>query len=155
MNNQLTILAFALAGCHPTAATRVETSEPIAPPPPQIEISEQVPPTEWRITLIEWDDADSGDINGVRFRLSDVDAPETGGVGAAIGGAQCEQERARGIASRSWIQERTRDTNALRITNSYGYDRTRQPRLLIGSLSRWHRYWSSGDRGRPPRALAS
>ena len=42
------------------------------------------------IGLIDWSDADSGRLDGVRFRLRDVDAPETGGVGAAIGGAKCE-----------------------------------------------------------------
>ena len=40
------------------------------------------------ITSIYWSDADSGRLNGsIKFRLNSVDAPETGGVGAAIGGA--------------------------------------------------------------------
>lgn len=56
------------------------------------------------ITSIYWSDADSGRINGdIKFRLNNVDAPETGGVGAAIGGAACELERERGFASKDWI----------------------------------------------------
>jgi endonuclease YncB( thermonuclease family) len=142
MKRQLATLAFALAACHPTAATEVETKELSrwsgerstqwpTDATSQIEASEQLPPTEWRIISIDWDDADSGDINGVRFRLSDVDAPENGGVGAAIGAAECERERARGIAAREWIRERTRDASALRIANTHGYDRMEDPRLLI------------------------
>ena len=38
------------------------------------------------ISSIYWSDGDSGRINGsIKFRLNDIDAPETGGVGAAIG----------------------------------------------------------------------
>ncbi len=130
MKHQLATLAFALAACHPTGTTDVEARETRAPAP-QHQTSAQLPPTEWRIISIDWDDADSGDINGVRFRLSNVDAPETGGVGARIGAAKCERERARGIAAREWIQERTRDTSSLRISNTHGYDRMEDPRLLV------------------------
>lgn len=130
MRNLLAVFAFALAACHPTPAPPVQTREPPVLVPPS-EASRQSLPTEWQITSIDWDDADSGDINGVRFRLSDVDAPETGGVGAAIGAAKCERERARGIAAREWMQERTRDISNLRITNTHGYDRMEEPRLLI------------------------
>lgn len=90
-----------------------------------------VPPTEWRIESIEWDDADSGDINGVRFRLSDIDAPETGGVGAAVGAAECEAERTQGLAARVWIEALTSDPSTLAITATYGVDQMRNPRLLI------------------------
>ncbi len=119
--------ALLLAACHPPSAAEVQ--------PPSLQVAPNAPasasPTEWTITSIDWDDADSGDINGVRFRLSDIDAPETGGVGAAVGAALCEAERARGISARAWMRELTRDTSRLRITSAAGYDRMERPRLLI------------------------
>ena len=90
----------------------------------------EIPPTEWRIQSIDWDDADSGDIDGIRFRLYNVDAPETGGVGAAVGAAECDLERERGQRAKTWMVEQTPPT-ALRITATYGYDKMREPRLLI------------------------
>lgn len=75
------------------------------------------------IHSIYWSDADSGRINGkIKFRLNSVDAPETGGVGAAIGGAECEAERVQGFESKEWIVVYTKGKE-LRITNSYGEDR--------------------------------
>ena len=75
------------------------------------------------ITSIYWSDADSGRINGdIKFRLNNVDAPETGGVGAAIGGAACELERERGFASKEWIVIFTRDAK-LEITDEHGQDK--------------------------------
>ena len=121
--------AIVLAACHPPSGALVQsppTPAAAAPGTPS-----PTPVTEWTITSIDWDDADSGDINGVRFRLSNIDAPETGGVGAAVGAALCEAERTRGLAARDWIEELTRDTSRLRITSTYGYDRMERPRLLI------------------------
>jgi endonuclease YncB( thermonuclease family) len=60
------------------------------------------------VTSIYWSDGDSGTANGVKFRLADVDAPETGGVGAR-GGAKCEAERKLGYAAKEFIVNRTRD----------------------------------------------
>jgi endonuclease YncB( thermonuclease family) len=87
-------------------------------------------PTAWQITEIYWSDADSGRINGERFRLSDIDAPETGGVGAAIGGAKCEKERERGFDAKEFVVEFTRNKE-LKITQTYGFDKMPEPRLLI------------------------
>lgn len=56
---------------------------------------------------IYWSDGDSGRIDGTRFRLADIDAPETGGVGAR-GGAKCEGERELGFAAKEAIVEMTR-----------------------------------------------
>lgn len=76
-----------------------------------------------KITSIYWSDADSGRINGsLKFRLNSIDAPETGGVGAAIGGAQCELERERGYAAKEWIVGLSREAE-LSITNEYGLDK--------------------------------
>jgi endonuclease YncB( thermonuclease family) len=88
-------------------------------------------PTQWQVTSIVWDDADSGRINGVRFRLHDVDAPEIGAEGAVNGVAHCSTERALGSAARAWVQVLTRAPAVVRITNTYGYDRREPPRLLI------------------------
>lgn len=122
------VVAILLAACAPAPVAQVEA--PITSPPTMEVSTATSPPTEWQITSIDWDDADSGDINGVRFRLSDIDAPETGGVGAAVGAAQCEAERTRGAMARDFMVELTRNAE-LRITNTYGYDRMREPRLLI------------------------
>lgn len=123
----LSICALLVGACHPLSAAEDAASSPQATPSDPTSAS----PTEWTITSIDWDDADSGDINGVRFRLSDIDAPETGGVGAAVGAALCEAERTRGLAARAWIEGLTRDPSRLRITNAHGYDRMERPRLLI------------------------
>ena len=92
--------------------------------------AENVPPTTWIIQSIDWDDADSGDINGVRFRLYNIDAPETGGVGAAVGAAECDLERERGLQAKAWMVETTPPA-VLRITATHGYDKMSKPRLLI------------------------
>lgn len=81
------------------------------------------------VASIYWSDGDSGRINGsIKFRLNGIDAPETGGVGAAVGGAKCELERKRGFDAKGWIVELTRDAN-LEVTKSYGPDR--YERLVI------------------------
>tara|TARA_R110001599_G_scaffold116143_2_gene283550 strand:+ start:589 stop:858 length:270 start_codon:yes stop_codon:yes gene_type:complete len=67
-------------------------ADPVSPIEPVGEASVATSdPTSWQITEIYWSDADSGRINGERFRLSDIDAPETGGLGADICGAKCER----------------------------------------------------------------
>ena len=80
-----------------------------------------------QIHSIYWSDGDSGRIkfdNGetVKFRLNDKDAPETGGVGAAIGGAKCEKERELGFTSKGWVVEYTRGAE-LKVTGKHGADR--------------------------------
>ena len=59
------------------------------------------------VKSIYWSDGDSGRADGVEFRLADVDAPETGGVGAR-GGAKCEPERVLGFKAKEFIVEATR-----------------------------------------------
>lgn len=88
------------------------------------------PPEETAIiNSIYWSDGDSGRINGeLKFRLNDVDAPETGGVGAAIGGAKCELERERGYEAKAWVVGFTRNAN-LKVTAKHGQDR--YERLVI------------------------
>ncbi|MEO1187805.1 MAG: thermonuclease family protein [Pseudomonadota bacterium] len=70
---------------------------------------------------IYWSDGDSGRIDGMKFRLANVDAPETGGVGAR-GGAKCEFERELGYDAKAFMVELTRDAE-LTITSRSGKDR--------------------------------
>ena len=79
------------------------------------------------ISSIYWSDGDSGRITlqsgeVLKFRLNDIDAPETGGVGAAIGGAKCEKERELGFEAKEWAVEFTRDVEIV-ITDDHGDDR--------------------------------
>ena len=79
------------------------------------------------ISSIYWSDGDSGRITlesgeVLKFRLNDIDAPETGGVGAAIGGAKCEKERELGFKAKEWAVEYTRDVEIV-ITDDHGDDR--------------------------------
>ena len=57
----------------------------------------------------------------MKFRLADVDAPETGGVGAR-GGAKCESEREIGFEAKAFMVELTRDAELV-ITSNSGADR--------------------------------
>lgn len=59
------------------------------------------------VKSIYWKDGDSGRADGVEFRLADVDAPETGGVGSR-GGAKCEAERVRGFKAKEFIVAATK-----------------------------------------------
>lgn len=56
--------------------------------------------------MVQWVDADTFDIGSTRYRLMDVDAPETGGVGS-YGGAKCETERTRGKAATQFMKNAT------------------------------------------------
>lgn len=64
------------------------------------------------VKSIHWKDGDSGVANGVEFRLADVDAPETGGVGSP-GGAKCEAERALGKTAKEFIVAATKGHNLI------------------------------------------
>ena len=64
------------------------------------------------VASIYWSDGDSGRIDGERFRLANVDAPETGNVGAN-NGAQCESERRLGFEAKAFIIELTRDAEII------------------------------------------
>lgn len=78
--------------------------------------------TPQNVNSIYWSDGDSGRIDGMDFRLADVDAPETGGVGAAIGGAECEQERELGFEAKAFMVQLTKDAELL-ITDREAPDR--------------------------------
>ena len=78
------------------------------------------------VSSLYWSDGDSGNVNGVPFRLADVDAPETGGVGAAVGAAKCEKERELGYKAKEFIVNATK-TGKVTITSTEerdDFDRT-------------------------------
>ncbi len=79
-------------------------------------------PNNISVGQITWSDGDSGEISNTPFRLSDVDAPETGGVGSSFGGADCEQERVKGFLARDFIVSLTAQAT-ISITANYGTDR--------------------------------
>ena len=84
--------------------------------------------------FIYWNDGDSGWIRGIEepipFRIHGVDTPETGGIGAAVGGALCEQERALGYDAKAWAVAHT-DGADIAITRDYGPDSTPSKRLVV------------------------
>ncbi|MEL6475336.1 MAG: thermonuclease family protein [Pseudomonadota bacterium] len=76
---------------------------------------------------IRWSDGDSGESDGVRFRLVDVDAPETGPVGSERG-ARCSSEQALGHEAKTFMDRLTR--NAALTVRTYETDR--YGRIIIG-----------------------
>ena len=72
-------------------------------------------------TSVEWVDGESGRLNGKPFRLHDVDAPEIGGVGAKLRGAQCAKEVELGFRSRAYMAKLTRG-RPVHVTAEYGID---------------------------------
>jgi endonuclease YncB( thermonuclease family) len=83
-----------------------------APAPPQ---------SPQNVNEINWVDGDSGTIDGIGFRLANVDAPETGKPGSRHGAA-CEAERIRGIEAKAFV-ERITDRRRVEITKRFGSDR--------------------------------
>ena len=63
---------------------------------------------------VVWDDCDSGRIGRVKFRLADVDAPETWHP-------KCEAERELGYAAKAFMQDLT-GGRRVTITSDDGYD---------------------------------
>ena len=74
-----------------------------------------------QVRELRWSDGDSGHIDGERFRLADIDAPETGSVGTRSG-ARCERERELGFEAKTWMIALTRRA-AITITGDHGADR--------------------------------
>ena len=70
---------------------------------------------------IYWSDGDSGRLGKLKFRLANIDAPETGSM-KQRGGAKCESERAIGYEAKAFIVEFTKD-KTISIVRDYGEDR--------------------------------
>ena len=74
------------------------------------------------VAEIYWVDGDSGVVDGVKFRLHNYDAPETGPIGEEPGNARCALEQERGKRARAFVRSFTRN-DAVTITRQYGTDR--------------------------------
>ena len=70
---------------------------------------------------IYWSDGDSGRLGELKFRLANIDAPETGSM-KQRGGAKCEHERELGYDAKAYIVGFTKD-KTIRIARDYGKDR--------------------------------
>ena len=70
---------------------------------------------------IYWSDGDSGRLGQLKFRLANIDAPETGSM-KQRGGAKCEYERELGYKAKAYIVGFTKD-KTIRIAQDYGEDR--------------------------------
>lgn len=69
---------------------------------------------------IYWSDGDSGRLGTLKFRLANIDAPETGSL-KQHGGAKCESERAIGYDAKAFIVGFTKD-KTITIVRDYGED---------------------------------
>lgn len=72
-------------------------------------------------STIYWSDGDSGRLGKLKFRLANIDAPETGSM-KQRGGAKCEHEREIGYEAKVFIVEFTKN-KTIRIVKDYGEDR--------------------------------
>ena len=88
--------------------------------PPDVKVDRALFAGE-KIQSIYWSDADSGKVNAKRFRLSNVDAPETGSL-KQRGGAKCEAERKLGYEAKAAMIALTRDRDIV-VTRVVGLDR--------------------------------
>lgn len=70
---------------------------------------------------IYWSDADSGKLGQIKFRLANVDAPETRSL-KQRGGAKCEFERELGYDAKAYVVGFTKN-KTIRIVKNYGEDR--------------------------------
>lgn len=70
---------------------------------------------------IYWSDGDSGRLGKLKFRLANIDAPETGSM-KQRGGAKCEYERELGYEAKAYIVGFTKD-KTFSIVRDYGEDR--------------------------------
>ena len=95
-----------LLGCSRSTATEAPTA--------QLTVSKTY-------NSIYWSDADSGRLGQLKFRLANVDAPETGSM-KQRGGAKCERERELGYEAKAYMVEFTKD-KTIRIARDYGEDR--------------------------------
>lgn len=68
-----------------------------------------------KVSDIHWVDGDSGTIDGERFRLANVDAPE-------IGNAECDRERALGNEAKHFVRNFS-DRSEILVIGDYGFDR--------------------------------
>ena len=120
-------------------------------------------PASHDVSPLAWSDGDSRYFaDGTPFRLANIDAPETGGVGAAIGGAACEMERTLGAFAEEWVDTVTRGA-IVTVSADYGaggrgrhvVDLVVDGRDLaeMGLAAGHYRSWRHDTPDRPSKAL--
>ena len=77
--------------------------------------------TSQTYSSIYWSDGDSGRLGKIKFRLANIDAPETRSL-KQRGGAKCEAERAIGYEAKAFLVRFTKGKE-IKITRNYGKDR--------------------------------
>lgn len=78
-------------------------------------------------STIYWSDGDSGKLGDLKFRLANIDAPETGSL-KQRGGAKCEAERELGYEAKAymvWL------SNGKQIEIIRNYDKDKYGRLVV------------------------
>ena len=108
MNRNALILITAILASTPLSACARDQ--------PQTQIQ---PPQTY--TSIYWSDGDSGKLGDLKFRLANIDAPETRSL-KQRGGAKCEAEREIGYEAKAYLVSFTKD-KSLQIVRDYGEDR--------------------------------
>ena len=83
--------------------------------------SPKPPITSETYNSIYWSDGDSGRLRQLKFRLANIDAPETGSL-KQRGGAKCEFERELGFEAKAYMVGFTKE-KTMRIVRDYGEDR--------------------------------
>ena len=73
------------------------------------------------VTSIRWSDGDSGEIDGDRFRLANVDAPE-------IGNPACEAERDLGRQAKRYVRQITENAD---VKIHYEFEPDRYDRRVV------------------------
>lgn len=102
----ISLVLFLATGCVQTHASDVQSESFVLPS---------------AYDSIYWSDGDSGRLGKLKFRLANIDAPETGSM-KQRGGAKCESERAIGYEAKAFIVEFTRN-KTITIVRDYGEDR--------------------------------
>ena len=111
----LALIALPLSACSQDATSGVEQTQSTTG-----EFENGVAETK-TYDSIYWSDGDSGRLGKLKFRLANIDAPETGSM-KQRGGAKCENERAIGYEAKAFIVEFTKD-KTISIVRDYGEDR--------------------------------
>ena len=91
------------------------------------DVSEGPAVTAQSYETIYWSDGDSGKLGAFKFRLANIDAPETRSP-KQNGGAKCEAERAIGYAAKAFMIEFTKGKE---IKVAHDYSRDRYKRLVV------------------------
>lgn len=111
----LVIMALPLSAC------AKDTSSELKQTSANSETSENGAAEVKTYSSIYWSDGDSGRLGKLKFRLANIDAPETGSM-KQRGGAKCESERAIGYDAKAFIVGFTKD-KTITIVRDYGEDR--------------------------------